>query len=276
MKELVSVIVPCYNQAQYLAEALNSVLAQNVGNWECIIVNDGSPDYTEEVAKGYVSKDSRFKYIQKENAGLSSARNIGIEQALGSFILPLDADDRIAADYLQLALTEFHNDPQLKVVYCIAEKFGDENGIWELPEFSLYNLSRQNMIFCSAVFKKEDWERVGGYDEKITMGWEDWDFWISLLKNGGKVKRLEKTCFYYRKRADSMLTKIDPNRRKEIFKYINIKHADFFVEQFGSFSSMNLEMEQLKHEFNRKFTSEKFVIDAFCKKFLGFSIFGKF
>lgn len=70
MKFFVSVIVPCYNQAKYLSEALQSVLDKTYENWECIIVNDGSPDNTEEVAKQWVEKDSRFKYFYKENGGL--------------------------------------------------------------------------------------------------------------------------------------------------------------------------------------------------------------
>ncbi|MFV8358229.1 glycosyltransferase family 2 protein, partial [Flavobacterium sp. XS1P32] len=87
----VSIIVPCFNQAQYLSEALKSVLEQTYENWECIIVNDGSPDDTKQIAQKWVEKDSRFKYIFKENGGLSSARNEGINYAKGTFILPLDA-----------------------------------------------------------------------------------------------------------------------------------------------------------------------------------------
>ena len=123
MKKRVSIIVPCYNQAQYLDECLQSVLEQTYPHWECIIINDGSPDNTEKVAQEWVVKDTRFKYIYKENGGLSSARNAGIEIADGEFILPLDADDKISAHYLKLAVKEFEKDTYLKVVYCKAEKF---------------------------------------------------------------------------------------------------------------------------------------------------------
>ena len=98
---LISVIVPCYNQAQYLDECLQSVLDQTYTDWECIIVNDGSPDHTEEIAKKWVEKDARFRYLFKENGGLSSARNAGIEIAKGEWILPLDADDKIGNQYLE-------------------------------------------------------------------------------------------------------------------------------------------------------------------------------
>lgn len=106
----ISVVVPCYNQAQYLDECLQSVLNQTYQDWECIIVNDGSPDNTEDVAKSWAEKDTRFIYLSKENGGLSSARNAGIEIAKGEWILPLDADDKIGERYLELAEKEFEND----------------------------------------------------------------------------------------------------------------------------------------------------------------------
>lgn len=92
---LISIIVPCYNQSQYLDECLQSVLDQTYPDWECIIVNDGSPDNTEEVARKWVEKDVRFKYFYKENGGLSSARNFGILKSEGVFVFFIDADDHL-------------------------------------------------------------------------------------------------------------------------------------------------------------------------------------
>ncbi len=96
MEKLVSIVVPCYNQAHFLDETLQSVLDQSYSNWECIIVNDGSPDNTEDIAKQWCNKDYRFTYLYKENGGLCSARNAGISISKGEFILPLDSDDIIA------------------------------------------------------------------------------------------------------------------------------------------------------------------------------------
>ena len=97
MNTKVSVIVPCYNQAQYLDEALQSILNQSFTDWECIVVNDGSKDNTEFISNEWIKKDSRFKYVYQDNGGLSNARNVGIKKAEGEFILPLDADDKIGA-----------------------------------------------------------------------------------------------------------------------------------------------------------------------------------
>ncbi|WP_298894553.1 glycosyltransferase family A protein [uncultured Psychroserpens sp.] len=232
---LVSVVVPCYNQAQYLDEALQSVLDQIYTNWECIIVNDDSPDHTEAIAKAWVEKDQRFSYLKQDNKGLSGARNFGISYAKGEYILPLDADDRIGVDYIDLAIKAFKEDAALKVVYSNAEKFGLENKTWNLRPFSLFNLAKSNVIFCSAVFKKEDWERVGGYDEHMRGGLEDWEFWIHILKFGGEVFKIDKVCFFYRIKENSMIKDIAVDDKMELYRYVSVKHADFFVNQLGSF-----------------------------------------
>lgn len=140
MNSLVSIIVPCYSQAQYLDICLESVFTQLYPNWECIIVNDGSLDETKEVAKKWCLKDSRFRYLEKENGGLSSARNAGIKLSYGKYILPLDADDYISKDYLQHALNIFQNNKNLKLIYGKAELFGKQYREWVLPKYTYLKL----------------------------------------------------------------------------------------------------------------------------------------
>lgn len=276
MNPKISIIVPCYLQAQYLDEALQSVYEQTFQEWECIIVNDGSLDNTEEIAQKWVNKDSRFNYFHKENGGLSGARNFGISHSSGEFILPLDADDYISRSYVADALHSFEQDASLKLVYCKAEKFGSQSGLWKLPVFSLSNLSKNNMIFCSAVFKKSDWKLVGGYDVKMNHGWEDWEFWIALLKNGGNVKQLDTIGFYYRVKEVSMVKQLDQPKKEALLQYMSIKHSDFYVEQLGSYKKLNDDLENAKEEFKRKLASKKFVCDLFFKTFFGCTLFGKY
>ena len=270
----ISIIVPCYNQAEFLEDALQSVLDQRFESWECIIVNDGSDDDTEIISKNWVSRDTRFKYFYKSNGGLCEARNYGVENAVGEFILPLDADDKIAPKYIEYAIDAFKKDNQIKLVYSEAEKFQEENGLWVLPDFSLEKLSQNNLIFCSAVFRKKDWSLVGGYDTQMKYGWEDWEFYISLLKNGGDVVKLDYIGFYYRIKASSMLTSVKQEQGNELLEYLSVKHADFFVKYYGSFHQLKEQNKKLKQSFHENLNSEKFVIDAFLKKFLGFTIFG--
>ncbi|MBK1894417.1 glycosyltransferase family 2 protein [Chryseobacterium paridis] len=239
MNPKISIIVPCYNQAVYLDDCLQTVLDQTYQNWECIIVNDGSPDNTEEIAKNWVQKDSRFQYLYKENGGLSSARNAGIEIASGIWILPLDADDKINKRYLELAEKEF--DKGYTIIYCEAEKFGSEDGKWNLPTYSREMLAVKNMIFCTAFFTKEDWKKVGGYDTRLIYGWEDWDFWIAILKEGGEVLKLEDIGFYYRIKEVSMIKEMSANGDHKKLITHNIiyrKHIEFFTKELGSFESL--------------------------------------
>ncbi|MNX94537.1 hypothetical protein D3C86_1267720 [compost metagenome] len=161
-------------------------------------------------------------------------------------------------------------------MYCKAEKFGEEIGNWQLLDFSLFELARQNMIFCSAFFRKRDWELVGGYDVNMIYGLEDWEFWIAILKNGGDVKCLDLVGFYYRTKSISMIKLVDENNRKYLFEYVSIKHADFFVKQLGSFMYLDSVIKSTKSEFQNKLKSEKFVIDLFCSVIFKFSIFGKY
>ena len=250
---LISVIVPSYNQAKYLDECLQSVLDQTYTDWECIIVNDGSPDNTEEVAKKWVEKDSRYKYLHKKNGGLSSARNAGIETAKGEWILPLDADDKIGNQYLELAEKEFEKG--YTVIYCEAEFFGNETGKWELPEFSLENLAKRNIIFCASFFKKIDWEKANGYDISMVYGLEDYEFWISILKdkNTQSVKKIDKTCFYYRIKDNSMITNLKNDKSRMMLDYLSIKHSDFFVSKLGNFLKL---LEDIDYH-SKKYTELK-------------------
>lgn len=242
---LISIIVPCYNQVQYLDECLQSVLDQTYQDWECIIVNDGSPDNTEEVAKKWVEKDSRFKYFYKENGGLSTARNFGIEKAEGAWILPLDCDDYISNDYLYLAQKHF-DIQDLQVIYCEAQKFGAVNEKWNLPEFSLANLANENLIFCCAFFRKTSWMSIGGYDENLLIGYEDWEFWINILKDTGNVLKIEKVCFFYRIKDDSMLFNLKKSNDEKTVKYIEHKHKVYFENNLGTIRKLYRENEQNK------------------------------
>jgi glycosyltransferase involved in cell wall biosynthesis len=234
LNPLISVIVPCYNQAQYLDECLQSVLDQTYQNWECIIVNDGSPDHTEEVANKWLEKDPRFRYIDKENGGLSSARNAGIEISQGQWILPLDADDKIGNQYLELASLEFNKD--YSIIYSEAELFEGKKGRWNLCEFSVNEMAKQNCIFCSAFFRKSSWEKVRGYDINLIYGLEDWEFWISIIRKvSPNVYKIPEICFYYRVKNVSMIKNLNTDKRKFALDYISIKHVDFFVSEMGNF-----------------------------------------
>lgn len=250
MEILVSVIIPCYNQSHFLNDAFQSVLAQTCVNWECIIVNDGSTDATEEVATSLCKQDHRLQYLSKENGGVSSARNAGIAKASGKYILALDADDKIHPSYLANALEAFEKDKQLFVVYAEAEYFGGRTGQWALPKYSYKALLLNNLIYCSAIFRKSDFEKAGGYDEQLKDGWEDWELWIRLLYNAKKVFKLPQVGFYYRQKEGSMLHLLIRNDEKweKTEKYIFKKHHQIYQEYFGGMIANLRKIKKLETE----------------------------
>ena len=171
---LISVIVPCYNQAHYLDEALQSVLDQTYTNWECIIINDGSTDQTEEFSIGWLKRDERFRYLKQENKGVSAARNYAIEFAKGKFILPLDADDKLSNNYIEKCLKLINDN--VRIVYGKTMLFGNKTGELNLGLPTLKNILKFNRIHCSGLYFKEDWLLNQGYDSNMELGFEDWEF----------------------------------------------------------------------------------------------------
>uniref|UniRef100_UPI00321658EC glycosyltransferase family 2 protein n=1 Tax=uncultured Draconibacterium sp. TaxID=1573823 RepID=UPI00321658EC len=226
--ELVSVIVPCYNDGEYLKEAVRSVLKSTYKAIEIIIVNDGSTDCTLDVASELCQENSNVQLIDQLNSGLPTARNNGINLAKGKYILPLDADDLISPDYIENAITLLESDKNVSVVYCRAEFFGNKTGEWRLKTFTKENLAKDNMIFCSAVYRKKEWGRVGGYSTEMNGGWEDWEFWISLLKDGGEVVCLPVLGFFYRIKSGSMRKGMNKELKHKKIDFLNKKHKTFF------------------------------------------------
>lgn len=230
----VSIIMPCYNQAAYLEEAVHSVLESQYANLEIIIVDDGSKDDSFKIAQELSVKfPDKIRAISQINQGPAQARNAGIKIASGKYILPLDGDDKISQDYIAEAVKILESNPNVKVVYCEAEKFGEKNGTWKLKPFSLHALALDNMIFVSAMYRKSDWEKCGGYDTRMTWGWEDWEFWLNMLKTGGEVVKLPITGFHYRIRAGSRRKTTNKAAKQKTIDLINDKHAEFMQAQLG-------------------------------------------
>lgn len=234
----VSIVVPCYNQAHFLKDSLQSVLNQTYTKWECIIVNDGSPDDTEVISQKWCALDSRFKYIKKENGGLSSARNAGIAISKGEYILPLDADDILREDYLTLLVPELQQNPSLAIVSCYSNFFIENisNIIHkQKPIGTTYHaLLYENNMMATSLYRKKCWEEVGGYDENMKHGFEDWEFWIAITKKGREYKFVEAFLFYYRKSKQSMLIETLNNHVESNMEYVFKKHNEIYIAQFGT------------------------------------------
>ena len=231
MNPLVSVVIPAYNMEPWLAETLDSVLQSDYPDFEVILMDDGSTDGTVRIAQEYALYHPNLRVYTQSNAGVCAARNAAVQHAQGTYIFPLDADDRISPSFLGHAVSTLQADPEVKVVYSRAEYFGDRTGEWQLKPYSLQLLARKNMIPISAMYRKADWERVGGYCREI-IAREDWEFWVSVLKDGGKVVQLPEVGLYYRIRHGSKRVS-DRKLKRHVIDVMNQRHADFFQRQLG-------------------------------------------
>jgi glycosyltransferase involved in cell wall biosynthesis len=229
---LVSIIVPCYNHAHFLPETLQCVLEQTYLNWECIIINDGSTDHSEEVAEKWIEKDSRFKYFYKENGGLADARNFGIKCSNGKYILPLDSDDLIAPTYIEKAVSVLEKHTEIGIVYCKALLFEGQNGIWHIPKYKFKRHLTHNTIFCTALFRRKDFDKTIGYNKNLIFGYEDWDFWLSLIEIGIRVFRIPEYLFSYRIRSQSMRNSINWDQLIFLNNQIIQNHFDLYKKNF--------------------------------------------
>lgn len=229
VKPMVSVLMPAYNQEKFVAEAIQSVLDQTFTDWELIIVDDGSPDNVAAVVAPYVESDRRIKFFHTENRGVAGARNFAASRASGQYLLPLDADDKIAPSYLSRAMAVFSMQPDTKLVYCKWKCFGASSHTRALAWTSYPDLLVDNSIFCSAVFRRSDLIAIGGYDEKIPYGLEDWEMWIRLLDEKSKVVQIDDTLFFYRRHRVSM-SKIAslPDNTRITHEYIFNKHRTLY------------------------------------------------
>jgi GT2 family glycosyltransferase/tetratricopeptide (TPR) repeat protein/glycosyltransferase involved in cell wall biosynthesis len=229
---LVSVVIPCYKQAHFLAEAVVSVAAQTYSNWECLIINDGSPDNTSDVARELIARypGKNIRLLEKPNSGLPDARNLGIQSSNGVYWLPLDADDRIAPQFLEKTVPVMQQCPEIGFVYSHIQHFGDQSDLYLLPEFDADTVVYKDNICCvCSLVRKSTWSDVGGYNTEMKEGYEDWDFWISCIEKGWKGYRLPEALFYYRKRVDSMLNGSN-QKREELMARIVLNHPQLYDE----------------------------------------------
>lgn len=227
----VSIVIPCRNAGAFLGEAVRSALEQTRDDLEILVVDDGSTD-AETLRVLKESSWPRTRVFRQEGAGPAAARNRAIAEATGEYVLPLDADDLIEPMYVAKAAAVLDAQPDVGIVYCRATKFGAEEGPWELPAFSPDDLALGNVIFVSAMFRKTDWDLIGGFDETLRHGMEDYDFWIRLAHVGRKVVRLDETLFRCRVREQSRTTLFEGNREEVVATYARIfrNNRDFFAE----------------------------------------------
>ena len=224
---LISIVIPCYNNKKYIRTTVNSALNQNYAPKEVIVVNDGSTEDIRSELNDLISY-GKIAYLKQGNGGASSARNAGIEMARGKYILTLDSDDIILEDTVS-SLFEVNGDDENVIVSPWLTYFGDDNpSVWK-PAPPTNNIIHHNNTPSTSLYSKKLWSIIGGYDENMKKGYEDWEFWIRMYLAKAEFKICPKHLFLYRRNyRPDRLSNIQESNHTELLNYILNKHKESF------------------------------------------------
>lgn len=249
-----SVVIPCYNVGNKLRRAVDSVLIQTIPSLEIIIVDDASTG-KETISALAKLRDKVNMIHHNRNQGVATARNTGVSAARAPYILCLDGDDTIEMNYLEEAFNVFEGIEAVGLVSCWARLVGARSGVWQLDDkISIPEALLASPVPTATCFRKDAWRKVGGYDESM-RGYEDWNFWISIMKRGFETRVLPKPYFNYtispvskvntsNKNALELVGKIFDNH-KELFE----KHLRYVVtHKYRDYVVLNTERISLKSQ----------------------------
>jgi glycosyltransferase involved in cell wall biosynthesis len=278
---LISIIIPCYNQGEFLNETILSVYNQTNSNWECIIINDGSTDNSDEIANEWVRKDNRFKYFYKENEGVSSARNLGLEKVNGNYIQFLDSDDLLDSRKLELSLL-YLSKSQKESEKLVISNFGmlsiDSKKIIEpyckLNEqvFDFENLLyKWNESFSIPIhcgfFETSLFENIR-FPENLSAQ-EDWIVWVKIFKLDVQAIFLVESLALYRQNSESRtMTKSIFNDQMLAYEHFKIilTESEFYSLSKVLISRYYREQEVFKNRLNGVKNSKTYQTGLMIKK----------
>lgn len=245
-----SVVIPTYNYAAYIKDAIDSVLAQTVVPCEIIVADDGSTDNTADVVSEY---GDRIRYIRFAHRGIGATRNALLEEIRGDWFFNLDADDKLPLDFLEKACPQIEGAaPTVAFAYCDIQAFGRYAKRISTPEFSASLLKRGNYVSMDS-FVRTDAARTVGFDASFDDGWEDYNFFLSLAEKGHQGLKLRDVHYLYRIHSASRTSATeDWNTCHKLMGRIIGKHPGFFSDAEREFAL-------------RKFSSEAAIRLKFSK-----------
>ena len=232
----ISIIIPCYNGELYLKEALLSLLNQSYYNWEAIIADNCSTDSSKEIILDFQEKDSRFHYIYVEKKGASAARNHAVKYATCDLLLFLDADDWLAENTVAEAVTYMTSHPTCKM-FNLRSLWVNKQGNTVRNGF-VYLDYKHCLVYGQdpkCVIRKSQFMDIGGFDEDMKKGFEDWEFFIRLLDEHSEVKVSENILYYYRvNKGENSVFETALANMEDVMKYIFKKNYDKYVSVLGA------------------------------------------
>ena len=252
----VSVVIPCFNLGRFLDEAIQSVLDQTYSDFEILVVDDGSTD--EETKRRLDTLATpRTCVIHSTNQGLSATRNLGIRNTSGEYVCALDADDRLAPTCLERSVRLLEANRELAFVSHWVDAFGDNDFQWKPVRCDLGILLDYNVVNGAALFRRSLVEAIGGFDELLREGCEDWEFWIRATEAGYTGVILPDILYQYRQRPDSMSRTMNrTGAYQRIYGELVQKHSrsyehhllDLVLRREWTFADVCLRIDALEQE----------------------------
>ncbi len=216
-----SIVIPCWNAGRHLPGLFDNLRSQTLREIEIILADDGSTDPLTIETFGLLPDNVTL--ISQENRGLSSARSVGFSASSGEYVLPLDCDDRLAPGFIDKTVAVLDQDYSLDFSFTHVLLTGARKGVLERG-FNRFDQLFLNQLPYSLVLRRTAWERVGGYDETMRSGYEDWDFNLRLIMTGSTGGLVPEPLFIYRVAQDGMLLSKSARRHAELWARIRKKH----------------------------------------------------
>lgn len=227
-----TIVTPFFNMVEFIDETAESVFGQTFRDFEWLIVNDGSTDpRAVKVLDELARRDSRIRVFHRSNAGLAATRNFGFGEARANYVAQLDADDLLAPTFLEKCLWFLETHPHCAWAHTGTIGFGDQDYLW-LKEFRREELLKENFLVVTSVVRRSAHFAVGEYDESIRRGYEDWDYWLSMIEHGFTSEVIPEYLCWYRRRRHSMLAEAekDGSFKKRFAEHMRRKHARLYKD----------------------------------------------
>ena len=238
----ITVVISCFNYGEFLADAVESVLAQRGINLAVTVVDDGSTDDSLAIARAIADRDPRVTVIAQENSGTPAIpRNRAIEAATTPFIACLDADDMYEPDALRVCVDVLEADPALGIAYPQQRDVGRRSCLQDMPVWSIDGLAAHNFLPSGSVFRRQAWVDAGGY--RTDVGYEDWDFWLGIVAAGWSAAPAEGAVWCYRHHGESRFTRERANDQ-EIKARIILNHQVLYPDTFVAWAERVMRGEE--------------------------------
>jgi glycosyltransferase involved in cell wall biosynthesis len=229
----VTIVIPCFNHGRFVGEAVASCVRQENADVRVVVVDDGSTDGSTPGACDALIAP-RVRVIHQENLGLPAARNRGAKEADTEYLVFLDADDWINFRFV----TKLHEairkqrdagtDADVAYAYCYERLVGQYDGYWRVPDFDPILMMFSNLHPVTTLIRRERFEAVGGFDESMREGYEDWDLWLRFLDRGWRGVRVPEALFVWRRHSSATMISSAVPRHEALYERLMRQHAALY------------------------------------------------